>query len=148
LIEVSEVLTASITRVIIALMMEALSISETLVSFYETIWHNIPEDSHLHNRRRENLKSHQELHNSNYSHNIIRMINGKLYSTVGRDEKYMQWFRSENLNGHLNVEGRTILKCMVKMSDGRVWTGFICLRVRPVLCSFDYSNGRSGSGFS
>jgi hypothetical protein len=38
--------------------------SETSVDFYQTTWHNIPEDSHHHHhhhhtRRRENLKSHQ-----------------------------------------------------------------------------------------
>jgi hypothetical protein len=38
-------------------MMEAASTSETLVNFYQTTWRNIPEDSHLHTRRRENLKS-------------------------------------------------------------------------------------------
>jgi hypothetical protein len=32
--------------------------SETSVNFYETTGRNIPEDSHLHTRRRENLKSH------------------------------------------------------------------------------------------
>jgi hypothetical protein len=37
----------SIIRVIIALMMEAVSTSETLVNLYQTTWHNIPEDSHL-----------------------------------------------------------------------------------------------------
>jgi hypothetical protein len=31
----------------IALMMEAVSTSETSVNFYETTWRNIPEDSHL-----------------------------------------------------------------------------------------------------
>jgi hypothetical protein len=43
--EVSEVLAASI---IIALMMEAVSASETSVNFYETTRRNLPEDSHLH----------------------------------------------------------------------------------------------------
>jgi hypothetical protein len=42
----------------IALMMEAASTSETSVRFYQTTWRNNPEDSHLHTRRRENLKSH------------------------------------------------------------------------------------------
>jgi hypothetical protein len=28
-------------------MMEAASTSETLVNFYQTMWRNIPEDSHL-----------------------------------------------------------------------------------------------------
>jgi hypothetical protein len=51
------VLAASIFRV----MMEAASTSETLVNFYHTTRLNNPEDSHLHIRRRENLKSHLEI---------------------------------------------------------------------------------------
>jgi hypothetical protein len=39
----------------IALMMEASSTSETSVNFYRTTLHNIPEDSHLHTLRHENL---------------------------------------------------------------------------------------------
>jgi hypothetical protein len=35
-----------------------LSTSETSVKFYQTTWCNNPEDSNLHTRRRENLKSH------------------------------------------------------------------------------------------
>jgi hypothetical protein len=42
----------------IALMMEAASTSETSVNFYQTTWRNNPEHSHLHFRRRENLKFH------------------------------------------------------------------------------------------
>jgi hypothetical protein len=52
------VLAASIVRVIIALMMEAESTSETSISFYQTTRRKIPEDSHTHTRCRENLKSH------------------------------------------------------------------------------------------
>jgi hypothetical protein len=44
-------------RVMIALMMEAASTSETSVNFYQTARRNNPEDSHLHTRHRENLKS-------------------------------------------------------------------------------------------
>jgi hypothetical protein len=40
-------------------MMEAASTSETSVNFYQTETRNIPEDSHLQIRCRENLKSHQ-----------------------------------------------------------------------------------------
>jgi hypothetical protein len=40
------------------MMMEAASASETSVNFYQTTGRNNPEDSRLHNRRRENLKSH------------------------------------------------------------------------------------------
>jgi hypothetical protein len=42
------VLTASIIRAIITLMMEAVSTSETLVNFYQTARNIIPEDSRLH----------------------------------------------------------------------------------------------------
>jgi hypothetical protein len=38
--------------------MEEVSTSEASVNFYQTTRRNIPEDSHLHTRRRENLKSH------------------------------------------------------------------------------------------
>jgi hypothetical protein len=41
-----------------ALMMEAVSTSETSANVYQTTRRNNPEDSHLHTRRRENLKSH------------------------------------------------------------------------------------------
>jgi hypothetical protein len=41
----------------IALMMEAVRISETTVTFNVTTRRYIPEDSKLHTRRRENLKS-------------------------------------------------------------------------------------------
>jgi hypothetical protein len=53
-------LAASIIRaaLIIALMMESASTSETSVNFYQTTQRNNPEDSHLHTRLRENLKSH------------------------------------------------------------------------------------------
>jgi hypothetical protein len=38
--------------------MEAASTSETLVNFYQTTRRCNPKDSHLHTRRRENLKSY------------------------------------------------------------------------------------------
>jgi hypothetical protein len=41
----------------IALMMEAVRTSETSANFYQTTRRNIPEDSHLHTRCRENLIS-------------------------------------------------------------------------------------------
>jgi hypothetical protein len=40
-------------------MIEAVSTSETSVSFYQTTWRNIPEESHLPVRIRENVKSQQ-----------------------------------------------------------------------------------------
>jgi hypothetical protein len=56
--DVSVVLTAANIR---AMMMEAVSTSQTSVNLYEITRRNNPEDSRLHNRRRENLKSHQAL---------------------------------------------------------------------------------------
>jgi hypothetical protein len=52
---ISEVLA---TFIIITLMMEVASTSETLVNFYQTAWHNNPENSHLYTRHCDNLKSH------------------------------------------------------------------------------------------
>jgi hypothetical protein len=43
---------------IIALMMEAVRTSEVSVNVYETTRRNVPEDSQLHIRRRENIKCH------------------------------------------------------------------------------------------
>jgi hypothetical protein len=54
--DVSGVLAVSINRTI-ALLMEAIDTSETSVNFYQTTRPNNPEDSHLHIRCRENLKS-------------------------------------------------------------------------------------------
>jgi hypothetical protein len=45
-----------------ALMMKAVSTSETWVNFYQTTWRNIAEDSHLHTHCHDNLKSHLEYH--------------------------------------------------------------------------------------
>jgi hypothetical protein len=39
----------------IALMMEAASTSEMSINFYQTTWHNNPEDSHLHSHCCEDL---------------------------------------------------------------------------------------------
>jgi hypothetical protein len=46
---------------VIALLMEAAGTSETSINFYQTTRRNNLEDSHLHTRRHENLKSHQEI---------------------------------------------------------------------------------------
>jgi hypothetical protein len=56
--DVSEVLPASIIALMITLVMEAASTFETLKTLYQTTRHNFPEDSRLHIRCRENLKSH------------------------------------------------------------------------------------------
>jgi hypothetical protein len=54
LIDVSEVLTVSI----IALVMETVSTSEMSTNFYQTTWHNIPEDSHLQDSRSAFVELH------------------------------------------------------------------------------------------
>jgi hypothetical protein len=55
--DVSEALVTSIT----ALMMETASTSETLVNVCQSTLLNNPEDSNLHTRRRENLKSQLQI---------------------------------------------------------------------------------------
>jgi hypothetical protein len=57
---VSEVHITSVITAMIALMMEAVRTSETLVKSYQSTRRYNPEDSHLHGHRRENLKSYQE----------------------------------------------------------------------------------------
>jgi hypothetical protein len=52
------VFVAYTVRAIVALMMEAARTFETFVDFYQTILYN-PEDGHLLNGRRENLKSYK-----------------------------------------------------------------------------------------
>jgi hypothetical protein len=49
----------TVTCTVIRAIMEALSTSETSISFYQTTWCNIPEDSRLHTRHRENQKSYK-----------------------------------------------------------------------------------------
>jgi hypothetical protein len=46
--DVSSVMLAAFNVRVITLMMEAASTSEMSVNFYQTTWHNISEDSHLH----------------------------------------------------------------------------------------------------
>jgi hypothetical protein len=60
---------------LIALMMEAVSTSKTSVNFYQTTRRNNPEDSHLHTRRRESLKSHK---NKKY----LRLVSSVFYFYV------------------------------------------------------------------
>jgi hypothetical protein len=59
LIDASGVLTASIGTMI-ALVIVAVSTSEKSVNICQATRCNIPEDNHLHTRRHENLKSHQD----------------------------------------------------------------------------------------
>jgi hypothetical protein len=50
-----------LTKMAVALMMEAARTSETLENFYQTTRRYNPEDSHLRTHRRENLKSYNEI---------------------------------------------------------------------------------------
>jgi hypothetical protein len=45
-------------------MMEAVSTSETSANLCQTAWRNIPEDSHIQTRRRENQKSQPVLYDT------------------------------------------------------------------------------------
>jgi hypothetical protein len=69
-------------RAIIALMMEALSTSETLLNFYQTTLRYNPKDSHLHTRHRENLNSAVMIQ---YLHFITRQfLNSNLVSIIAK----------------------------------------------------------------
>jgi hypothetical protein len=59
----------------IALVMEAVRTSEKSVDIYMTTRHYIPEDSELHTRRRENLKSHNSFH-------VLRGLYSKVFKPV------------------------------------------------------------------
>jgi hypothetical protein len=55
--------------------MEAIITSETSVNFYQTTRRNITEDSHLHTRRRENLKSYKTLiFEVNFQFQIVKVF--------------------------------------------------------------------------
>jgi hypothetical protein len=58
LVEVCRRFRGTIIRVIIAMMTEVASTSETSVNFYQITRRYNPEDGHLHTHRRENLKSY------------------------------------------------------------------------------------------
>jgi hypothetical protein len=93
----------------IALMMEALNTSETSLNLYQTARCNIPEDSHLHTRRPENLKSHFTI-SSNFKSIGIKNHNsvgpGKRtpctawreseYSRTGRHNVHTAWIYISN----------------------------------------------------
>jgi hypothetical protein len=51
--------------------MEAENTSETSVNVYQTTRRNSPENSHLHTRRRENLKSHYESSHCNFINPVV-----------------------------------------------------------------------------
>jgi hypothetical protein len=57
----------------LTLMMEAASTTETSANFYQSAWHNNPEDSLLHTHRRENLKT---------SHTSPKSLKVALFATV------------------------------------------------------------------
>jgi hypothetical protein len=66
-------------------MMEAEITSETSANIYHTTRRNIPEipeDSHLHTRLRENLKSHKLLWSFNELPSFVTLLSSSRYSRV------------------------------------------------------------------
>jgi hypothetical protein len=57
--------------VLIALMIETAITSETTVNFYQTTQRNISEDGHLRTRRRENLKSYQNVYDHTETADVL-----------------------------------------------------------------------------
>jgi hypothetical protein len=77
--------------IITALMIEAISSSETSVNFYKTARGSIPGYGHLHTRRCENMKSREHgllISSKNYRH--MAFLRGYLT---------LQFYWSNNLNG-------------------------------------------------
>jgi hypothetical protein len=77
----------------IVLMMEAARTSETSVNFYQTTRRNNSEDSHLHTRRRENLKSHSFL---------SPMTRGDILCRISLEFLEQLWNRCYHFNKTLN----------------------------------------------
>jgi hypothetical protein len=63
----------------IALMMDAVNISETSVSFYQTTGRNILEDSHFHTLHRKILKAHKA-----YCTPYLRIISWLFFSSFSK----------------------------------------------------------------
>jgi hypothetical protein len=60
--------------------------------------------------------NNEELHNLYASQNTIRAITSRTCSSHGRDEKRIHF-------------GRIILECFLKKQGGKLWIGFIWLRI-------------------
>jgi hypothetical protein len=73
---------------LIALMLEAASTSETSVNFYQTTRRNNPKDSHLHTHCRENLKSHKITEHGKASYYISKRQQPELYPQLAKFGKY------------------------------------------------------------
>jgi hypothetical protein len=68
-VTVLQILVCTSKKTVVVSMMQAASNSETSVNFYQPTRCYNPEDGHLHNRRRENLKSSTVLYYKYYSVN-------------------------------------------------------------------------------
>jgi hypothetical protein len=89
--DVSEVRAASIIRAItIALTMKAARTSETLIDIQLRTRRYIPEDSELHTRRRENLKSHNS---------AVLLYGCETLSLTLREEHRLRVFENRVLRG-------------------------------------------------
>jgi hypothetical protein len=71
-----------VTQLLIALMIEAASAPETSVNFYQTTRRNIPQESHLHTFRRENLKSHTVITSLNIINKLILVMEKFVFLAV------------------------------------------------------------------
>jgi hypothetical protein len=77
----------------------------------------------------------EELHNLYPSSNVIRAIKSRRMGWaryVARTEETRSASRSLKGRYHsedLDIDGRIILKCVLGKQGGKVWTGFIWLRI-------------------
>jgi hypothetical protein len=101
--------------IIIALMMEAVRTSETTVDIQLRTRHYIPEDSEIHTRRRENLKSHILSHyitlhymsqwrGLDINFGTVGTVNGRLLSN--HLSQYSVWLRTGRPGDRGSIPGR------------------------------------------
>jgi hypothetical protein len=86
--------------VAIALMMEAVSISETSVNFYKTTQHSIPEDSHLHS---------QQLFSKKFPTKILYTFIFSLILATYLAHPNLLHFTTPKLQGDLYIKSRSSL---------------------------------------
>jgi hypothetical protein len=123
-------------------MMEVASTSETSVNFYQTTRHNNPEGSHLHTRRRENLKSDLctcwvMLESSNFANTANR------YSALRIQITTPLWFEFLQLKSAMGLHGiflrNSIILWMIMCED--IWS-YSCARLKN--CEESAKNAKCG----
>jgi hypothetical protein len=117
------------TSWLIALMMEAVQSSETLLNSYQSTRPYNPEDSHLHIHRRENLKSYKEA-TRKLAYNELEKAARPWYTLefVQCERCNLETWESNSNTSKLSATTR--FACTI---DTDVWIHDVMLRIRPAL---------------